>query len=308
MSWNVLEALFEQGEDLLLLCSARDNERSSKLRISEARKWGGDEGKQRFRHIPVGPLEESDMKHLIARVLGQAETAIDDEFCEQLHERSGGGVPVFCIELLDHIRRNMLYEIDEKGTVRLHLDKDGEQVRFLPCSTSIFIICAEPLTFFIVILYYYVYLSLEKSKYGSESILDEIFLQRFDSLDVHVRKVLQSCAILGMEFRLADVRKVNPDYLYGDTLERSIAAAIADRADFSASTGSKSSSGGDHFFRFATTMWHETVMRTMLSDRQVELHKNVALSMEAEGISDTTDTKTLLKLFEHWKACTEFGK
>ena len=145
-----------------------------------------------------------------------------------------------------------------------------------------------------------------------------------------------------MEFRLADVRKVNSDYLYGDTLERSIAAAIADSilidsateddstiadsssrfsgsgaysgsgahgtADFSASTGSKSSSGGDHFFRFATTMWHETVMRTMLSDRQVELHKNVALSMEAEGISDTTDTKTLLKLFEHWKACTEFGK
>ena len=131
MSWNVLEALFEQGEDLLLLCSARDNERSSKLRISEAKKWGGDEGKQRFRHIPVGPLEKGDMKHLIARVLGQAETAIDDEFCEQLHERSGGGVPVFCIELLDHIRRNMLYEIDEKGTVRLHLDKDGEQVRIL---------------------------------------------------------------------------------------------------------------------------------------------------------------------------------
>ena len=79
------------------------------------------------------------------------------------------------------------------------------------------------------ILYYYIFLSLEQSKYGSESILDEIFLQRFDSLDVHVRKVLQSCAILGMEFRLADVRKINSDYLYGDTLEMSIAAAIADR-------------------------------------------------------------------------------
>lgn len=146
-----------------------------------------------------------------------------------------------------------------------------------------------------------------------------------------------------MEFSLADVKKVNADYLYGDTLERSIAAAMADRilidsvteddstiadsssrfsgsgacsgsdayssTDFSAPTGSRSSSGGrGHFFRFATTMWHETVMRTMLSDRQVELHKNVALSMEAEGISETTDTKTLLKLFEHWKACTEFGK
>ena len=132
MSWNVLEALFEQGEDLLLLCSARDNERSSKLRITEARNWCDDEGKQRFRHIPVGPLEESAMKQLIARVLQQPETAIDDEFCEQLHERSGGGVPVFCIELLDHVRRNMLYEIDVKGTVRLHLGKDREQVRFLP--------------------------------------------------------------------------------------------------------------------------------------------------------------------------------
>ena len=137
MSWNVLEALFEQGEDLLLLCSARDNERSSKLRITEARNWCDDEGKQRFQHITVGPLEESAMKQLIARVLQQPETAIDDEFCEQLHERSGGGVPVFCIELLDHVRRNMLYEIDVKGTVRLHLGKDGEQVRFRPCSMSI---------------------------------------------------------------------------------------------------------------------------------------------------------------------------
>ena len=143
LSWNVLEALFEQGEDLLLLCSARDNERSSKLRISEARKWGGEEGKLRFRHIPVGPLEKSDMKHLIARVLGQTESAIDDEFCEQLHERSGGGVPVFCIELLDHIRRNMLYEIDEKGTVRLHLDKDGEQVRFLSVHNVDFLFSVE---------------------------------------------------------------------------------------------------------------------------------------------------------------------
>ena len=137
MSWNVLEALFEQGEDLLLLCSARDNELSTNLRISEARSWCGDEGKQRFRHIPVGPLEEKDMKNLIARVLRQEETAIDDQFCKELHERSGGGVPVFCIELLDHIRRNMLYEISVKGTVRLHLGKDGEQVRFLPCSMTI---------------------------------------------------------------------------------------------------------------------------------------------------------------------------
>ena len=134
LSWHVLEALFEQGEDLLLLCSAKDNERSSKLRISEAKNWGGDEGQLRFRHILVGPLEICDMKYLIARSLGQVETSIDDKFCEQLHERSGGGVPVFCIELLDHIRRNMLYEIDKKGTVRLHLDKGGEQVRFIPCS------------------------------------------------------------------------------------------------------------------------------------------------------------------------------
>ena len=131
LSFNVLEELFEQGEDLLLLCSARDSERSSKLRISEAKKWGGEDGKFRFRQIPVAPLEMNDMKYLIARVLGQVESAIDDEFCEQLHERSGGGVPVFCIELLDHIRRNMLYEIDEKGTVCLHLDKHGEQVRYI---------------------------------------------------------------------------------------------------------------------------------------------------------------------------------
>ena len=131
LSWSVLEELFEQGEDLLLLCSARDSERSSKLRISEAKQWGGEDGKFRFRQIHVAPLEMNDMKYLIARVLGQVESAIDDEFCEQLHERSGGGVPVFCIELLDHIRRNMLYEIDEKGTVRLHLDKHGEQVRYI---------------------------------------------------------------------------------------------------------------------------------------------------------------------------------
>jgi hypothetical protein len=46
------------------------------------------------------------------------------------------------------------------------------------------------------------------SKNGA--VIEETFLSRFDALDVRVRKVLQTCAVLGLSFALTDVIKVHP--------------------------------------------------------------------------------------------------
>ena len=41
--------------------------------------------------------------------------------------------------------------------------------------------------------------------------MEETFLSRFDVLDVRVRKILQTCAVLGLSFSLSDVTQVHPE-------------------------------------------------------------------------------------------------
>jgi predicted ATPase len=42
-------------------------------------------------------------------------------------------------------------------------------------------------------------------------VMKESLLHRFDALDVRVRKVLQTCAVLGNSFALPDLFQVHPD-------------------------------------------------------------------------------------------------
>ena len=137
-----------------------------------------------------------------------------------------------------------------------------------------------------------------------------------------MRKLLQSCSILGMEFMLSEVLRLHPDYECSDTLKKSLDSALDERILVDGSSNEKSTNGnyGDmqsaqfaslmynRSFLFSQSMWRKIVLRTMLKDRKMDLHRDIAEAMEADGVSEISDTRTLLKLFDHWKACCEFLK
>jgi len=173
--------------------------------------------------------------------------------------------------------------------------------------------------------------------------MEETFLSRFDILDVSVRKVLQTCAVLGLSFSLSDVVQVHPEMEEADiesALENSVdemilVEQINDDDETmtlqSASTGSGSDSninsftggsrttnntgGGvrtasDRFFQFSHAMWRQNVLTTMLKERKIELHRLIAEAMEKDEvlILEQSDISRLLTLFDHWKSCGDFLK
>lgn len=171
--------------------------------------------------------------------------------------------------------------------------------------------------------------------------MEETFLSRFDTLDVRVRKVLQTCAVLGLSFALSDVIQVHPDLEEID-LENALDVAIdemilieqIEEDDDNASLKSGSTGTGeseahtntitidrsrgsdgvkpmtDRFFQFSHAMWRQNVLKTMLKERKVELHRLIAEAMEKDQvlILEQSDISRLLTLFDHWKACGDFCK
>lgn len=174
--------------------------------------------------------------------------------------------------------------------------------------------------------------------------MEETFLSRFDALDVRVRKVLQTCAVLGLSFSLSDVVQVHPE-LEEIEIEHALDNAVEEIilverfedeedsvSERSGSTGCDSDSRSDadmrrnrdstapsdydfdevddRFFEFSHAMWRQKVLTTMLKERKVELHRLIAESMEKDQvlILEQCDISRLLTLFDHWKACGDFCK
>jgi tetratricopeptide (TPR) repeat protein len=161
--------------------------------------------------------------------------------------------------------------------------------------------------------------------------MEETFLSRFDVLDARVRKVLQTCAVFGLSFSLSDVVKVHPEMAeldieiaMEDAVEEMILIEQADDEDDSRSlksgstgagdSGTRSSrsidgtKGADRIFQFSHAMWRQNVLKTMLKERKIEIHRLIAEAMERDQVSilEQSDISRLLTLFDHWKSCGDF--
>jgi hypothetical protein len=166
--------------------------------------------------------------------------------------------------------------------------------------------------------------------------MEETFLSRFDALDVRVRKILQTCAVLGLSFALTDVIQVHPEIDEND-IENALEAAIdemilveqeehdddalsvpsasahtegSDSREKLQNTSSSKSLNAERYFQFSNAMWRKNVLSTMLKERKIELHRLIAESMENDQVMilEESDISRLLTLFDHWKACGDFCK
>ena len=181
-------------------------------------------------------------------------------------------------------------------------------------------------------------MNAQKGQESSALLMKESLLNRFDALDVRVRKILQTCAVLGNSFSFSDLIRVHPE-LDEFEIEHALEVATSEmilleimeddddnKSHVSNSTGgsesrlsssighSKTSSGldnvGDRHFQFSHDMWRTNVLTTMLKERKIELHRLIAEAMEKEqsAILKRSDIARLLTLFDHWKSCGDFRK
>jgi hypothetical protein len=168
--------------------------------------------------------------------------------------------------------------------------------------------------------------------------MEETFLSILDTLDVRTRKILQTCAVLGLSFALTDAIQVHPEMTERDIEEaldsavdemilieqvdddedgetfRSSSHCTGDEESYmysnSLSRTSGSLFGTDRFFQFSHAMWRSNVLTTMLKDRKIALHRLIAESMERDQvlILEQADISRLLTLFDHWTSCGDFSK
>jgi len=211
--------------------------------------------------------------------------------CSDIYQKTGG-LPVYVAELLENIKRNKTVAIDDTGILRWTAQAEADQKGMA-------------------------------SKYNSGAVMEETFLSRFDALDVRVRKVLQTCAVLGLSFSLSDVVRVHPEleeleieHALDNAVEEiilverfededesvSLASGISgdsgstgcdsdsrsgihelERRD-SRSTGFDPDDIDDRFFEFSHAMWRQKVLTTMLKERKIELHRLIAEAMEKDQV------------------------
>jgi hypothetical protein len=171
-------------------------------------------------------------------------------------------------------------------------------------------------------------------------MMEETFLSRFDMLDMRVRKVLQTCAVLGLAFSLSDLIQVHPELeeheiesaleasidemilvehvedddeytlKSGESSEMSSYAVEQPAGNRTSAVGSFADMKGDRYFQFSHAMWRQNVLTTMLKERKMDLHRRIATAMEKDQvlILEQSDISRLLTLFDHWKSCGCFCK
>jgi predicted ATPase len=129
LSWKVVKTLFEQANNLFLICASRPL-KSYKIEVDPlfwAELHEVYTRELRFSNMFLTGLPEHEILHLISKRLGVRTSDIDRCFCVDLHAKSGG-MPHFAVQMLDSIKRNELHCVMENGRVGLRKDIRQEEV------------------------------------------------------------------------------------------------------------------------------------------------------------------------------------
>lgn len=292
-SWRVLKVVCKRANNMLLLCATRSHDKQALRRISNAATTST-EAQSRMVEMSLGPFDFNDIKDLISYIFIQKKAAIPSDLCAEIFQMSGG-MPVYSVQLLENLKRTQALRM-VNGQLTW---KDRERTDKQP--------------------------SMQNG-----AMMEETFLSRFDCLDVRVRKVLQTCAVWGLNFELGDVAALHREMKETD-IEEALDAAVDEmiliesvediHGDTSTVSMEKSSDERKptekkieremRYFQFSHSMWRKNVLATMLKERKVELHRQIAESIEKENGDmnpQDSDISQILTLLEHWKSCGEFCK
>lgn len=313
-SWKIFKKLGEKGQHLLLLGAMRSHDKQAMRRLSNAAAHQQTQMLGQMTEIVLSSFETSDIRVLASHILGFLSSQISDSICSDIFQRSGG-LPVFVLQVLENIKRAKTLVLNDDGEVTWTKEGLKEKVRYASNLTL------EGSCSFLM------QRALSSNQGGA--VMEETFLSRFDVLHLQVRKVLQTCAVIGLTFSIRELMQVHPE-MEKLELENAIAMAVEEmiiveqegddgvgQLDLDGSVESihsmsarTSQTSVEKLFEFSHTMWRKSVLTTMLKERKIELHRLIAESMEKQEYCslEESDISKLLTLFDHWKSCGDFFK
>lgn len=151
MSWDVVQTIFEIGENVLIVGSSRPLEVTG-LPMNELfwkdlnQKYRYD---NRFYEARLGPLEENEVKEMAAITLNCNSGELDDDLISDIYNHCNG-MPYFVAEVLDGMVRTQTCKRMSNG--KMSCTKNDFVVRFTldSCSTNL-IHSSKKLVFFVAI-------------------------------------------------------------------------------------------------------------------------------------------------------------
>ncbi len=109
LSWKVVQHIFEESDNVLIVCASRPLEEFS-LTMDESF-WDLLVGKYKnqFTQVPLGALEPEEVRDMAALFIDCKSSEVDDEVIDDVC-RNSGGLPHFASEILDNCVKNNRFE------------------------------------------------------------------------------------------------------------------------------------------------------------------------------------------------------
>jgi predicted ATPase len=257
-SWRVLRQVFEGTDNVLMIC-AFDLSRSRDLKV-ESDFWQVLNDKYRpgghFVPMELGGLGKEEITQMTMKTLGLQREEISSDLLNEVLIQSGG-MPHFANEFLEMVKRRHFTAMME-----------GDNAKLTEIHTG----------------------STSGTRMGS---VPEIILHRIDSFDVAVRNILNIGAVLGKSFTLKEVTAVlkeNHDMKEADlekeaveSLDMAIAEGIlrVEETPDPERDNNDEEKSGNVSYTFYHSIWQTTILSLMLDSRKRDVHRKIALSMEA---------------------------
>ena len=134
LSWKVLQSLFEQGENLMIVCTSRpfssvkdpiDMTFYSSLQERMGTTHSANEKGALYWEFELQPFDEVEVRHLIASAYDIDDTDVDESLLTFIYEQSGG-MPHFAQEILIVVQQKMQSN-SSLGTSKLNKDQVSQR-------------------------------------------------------------------------------------------------------------------------------------------------------------------------------------
>jgi hypothetical protein len=299
LSWQVLEALFQESKNVLFLCTVKGlSPAGSTMSNSFWRKLNSDHREDgRFQVHVVGELLDENIRQLTAKIMGLRFDAIPTQFMRSIVTESKG-CPAIASAILQSIKRSS------------HDTNPGRSCLEIAAINDNFL-----------------------------TDLDKLLAGRIASQPLAVRKVLDIGAILGNSFELFEFldfhRFHSESNEFGElsqdpmkALESAIEEGIMHVSQVMVSDGDYDSywsvaplkvwqTSRVHLMpdsstqlrilcAFADSAWHAATLSLMDESRQRELHRAVAIWLQNNVQRQLCCLPSRISAFEHWKAAKCF--
>lgn len=108
-SWRIFRVICSRAGKTLLICASRSHDKQALRRIMNATTPDSRLQSQMI-EISLGPLDFVDIRDLMSDFMVQKRSAISDEICSDIFQRTGG-LPVYVVQLLENIKRMRTLEL-----------------------------------------------------------------------------------------------------------------------------------------------------------------------------------------------------